>query len=107
MCREGCRTKDHASYADCLQSANIAVQATINSPLQRMYDATKSDLTAYRSARRNGIQPEGTTQDKVDAAVEATRKLGRPYDAGTDPPTNLIVNKKSAEFVNAKKSGDL
>ena len=73
----------------------------INSPLQRMYESTKKDLSAYETARRNGIQPEGTSLDKVREAETASRRLGRPYDANTDPPANLIVNKNAARFVNA------
>lgn len=100
-CREGCRTKDHASYADCLKDANPTVASTINSSLQTMWDKTKTDLSAYRNARVNGIQPEGTTLAKVRAAESASRALGRPYNAETMPPANMIVNKNTARFVNA------
>lgn len=73
----------------------------MNSPLQRMYESTKKDLSAYKTARANGIQPEGTSLDKIREAETATRRLGRPYDANTDPPANMIVNKNTARFVNA------
>lgn len=66
-----------------------------------MWSKTKRDLAAYRAARANGIQPEGTSVEKVREAETATRRLGRPYDANTDPPANLIVNKNAARFVNA------
>jgi len=66
-----------------------------------MWSKTKRDLAAYRTARANGIQPEGTTIEKVREAETATRRLGRPYDANTMPPANLIVNKNAARFVNA------
>jgi len=66
-----------------------------------MWSKTKRDLAAYRTARANGIQPEGTTVEKVREAETATRRLGRPYDANTMPPANLIVNKNAARFVNA------
>jgi len=66
-----------------------------------MWDKTKRDLSAYRKARENGIQPEGTTVEKVREAEDATRNLGRPYDANTMPPANLIVNKNAARYVNA------
>ena len=59
------------------------------------------ELSAYDAARRNGIQPEGTTINKVRAAENASRALGRPYNADTDPPANMIVNKNTARFVNA------
>lgn len=66
-----------------------------------MWSKTKSDLAAYRTARSHGIQPEGTTVEKVREAETATRRLGRPYDANTMPPASMIVNKASARFVNA------
>lgn len=100
-CRSGCPTQDHASYAECLRAANVTVTAVVNSPLQGMYEKTKTDLSAYQSARANGIQPEGTSLDKIRAAETASRRLGRPYDANTDPPANMIVNKNAARFVNA------
>jgi hypothetical protein len=101
ICRTGCATKDHDSYADCLIAANVTVNATAVSPLKSMYERTKSDLTAYGSARRNGIQPEGTTVEKVRQAENASRALGRPYNANVDPPASMIVNKNAARFVNA------
>lgn len=101
ICRTGCATKDHDSYADCLIAANVTVNATAVSPLKSMYERTKSDLTAYGSARRNGIQPEGTTVEKVRQAETASRALGRPYNANVDPPASMIVNKNAARFVNA------
>jgi hypothetical protein len=98
-CREGCKTKDHSSYAECLQSANVTVTAVINSPLQSAYEKTKSDLSAFREARSYGIMPEGTTKEKVDAAKAATKALGRPYDAAKDPPTSMISTKKAVSAV--------
>jgi len=100
-CREGCTSKDHRSYAECLRAASVTVTAIINSPMQRMFEQTKTELSAYKNARANGIQPEGTTIDKVREAETASRRLGRPYDANTMPPANMIVNKNTARFVNA------
>jgi hypothetical protein len=99
-CREGCKTKDHSSYAECLQSANVTITATVNSPMQKMYEKTKSDLSAFREAASHGIMPEGTTKEKVDAAKAATKALGRPYNAQKDPPTSMITTKKAAAAVN-------
>jgi hypothetical protein len=100
-CRSGCITQDHSSYAECLRAANVTVTAVVNSPFQGMYEKTKTELSAYQTARANGIQPEGTNIEKVREAETATRRLGRPYDANTDPPANMIVNKNTARFVNA------
>lgn len=101
-CRTGCPTKDHTSYAACLRAANPKIAATINSPLQSMWETTKGDLSAYQTARANGIQPGGTTLEKVRQAEAASRMLGRAYNAEKDPPADMIVNKNTARFVNAE-----
>jgi len=100
-CRSGCKTKDHDSYAECLLAANVTIAATVTSPANFLYDKTKKDLSAYQTARLNGIQPESTTVEKVREAEQASRHLGRAYNAEKDPPANMIVNKNTARFVNA------
>ena len=97
-CRSGCKTKDHETYGQCLSAANIRAAATMNNPFS---SNVKKELSAYRSARVNGIQPEGTTMNKVREAESASRALGRPYNANVDPPANMIVNKNTARFLNA------
>lgn len=99
-CRSGCRTKDHASYAECLQSANVTIAGTINSPLQSMYEDTKRDLRDYKQARADGIRPEGTSGAKIKAAMEATKFLGRPYDSQKDAPASMINSKNTAKAAN-------
>lgn len=100
-CREGCKTKDHGSYAACLRSANPQVSATnTTSPQNDAFTQTKKDLSAYETARVNGIQPEGTSVEKVRAAEQASRHLGRSYNANVDPPTSVLVNKKTADLWN-------
>lgn len=102
-CRSGCRTKDHGSYAECLRAATVQTPAVFTSPLQDMYGKTKTDLAAYEAARRHGIQPGGTTVEKVRQAEAATRMLGRPYNAEVDPPASMIRSKTAAKFVNWKE----
>ena len=101
-CRSGCITRDHASYAECLRSARVRVADTINSPNQWMFDQTKKDLAAYGKARAAGIQPGGTSVEKVRQAEAATNMLGRAYNANTDPPADMITTKTAAKFVNWK-----
>lgn len=98
-CRTGCVTKDHSSWAECARDANVRIAATTTSRHRDGFDKTKKELAAYQEARRHGIQPEGTTMDKIAAAKAATKAMGRPYDASTDPPANLISTKKAAKWV--------
>ena len=102
-CRSGCIRRDHASYAECLRSARVRVADTINSPNQWMFDQTKKDLAAYGKARAAGIQPGGTSVEKVRQAEAATNMLGRAYNANTDPPADMITTKTAAKFVNWKE----
>lgn len=103
-CRSGCKEQSHDSYAECLQAANIRVADTINSPLQSVYENTKKDLKAYASARKAGLQPEGTSRDKVEKAQAASNLLGRPYDAHKDAPASMINSKNTARFANVMAS---
>ena len=103
-CRTGCPTQDHSSWAQCAKASNISVTAVINSPQQGMFEQTKRELRSYRELRMDGIQPEGTTMDKINAARKASERLGRPYNAEKDPPANLISTKAAASLV---KAGDL
>lgn len=98
-CRSGCKTQDHRSYAECAKAANIRVTAIATSRNRDGYEQTKKELRAYREARSAGIQPEGTSMDKIESAKKATAAMGRPYNANTDPPASMITTKKAAKFV--------
>jgi len=57
-----------------------------------------AELNAYKEARAQGIQPNGTSMAKIQEAVKASETLGRPYDGGKMPPAKAI-NKKSAAIM--------
>lgn len=80
-CRTGCRTKDHASYHECLRAANTTTY--LASP-SRGLDGTRQkewdkDLHLYREARRQGVQPEGTTRAKVEDAMRRSNEAGAAF----------------------------
>jgi hypothetical protein len=65
----------------------------------------EGELQAYRDARRQGIQPAGTTMEKIEAAHKASENLGRAYNAEKDPNAKRI-DKKTANVINElKKAG--
>ena len=80
-CTTGCPTKDCPSYAACLRDKSPRV-AYANSAAgwdytaQRKHDA---ELSAYRDARAQGIQPSGTTRDKIERAVAISDATGTAY----------------------------
>lgn len=77
-CSSSCRTRDHESWGQCLRSKNIAVVDPAGIVHRNTWD---SDLSAYESARKQGIQPAGTTRRLVDAAVKASDQMGQAYKA--------------------------
>ena len=82
-CRSGCRTKDHASWGDCLRASNLQLNAgdaagayVANGWTDKKWNA---ELDLYRSARAQGIQPDGTTTAKVRQALDVSDKTGVAY----------------------------
>lgn len=77
-CRSGCKTKDHASWVECAQAANIRV-AYANSANGQDYTAQRKvdkELDSYRSARAEGIQPAGTRMAQVEQARRISDSAG-------------------------------
>jgi len=60
--------------------AILAAGARSASTSAKKWDA---ELNAYSAARKQGIQPAGTSMAKVQEAVEKSNKAGKAYDANT------------------------
>jgi hypothetical protein len=80
-CRSGCKTQDHASYDACLKDAGVRTYLAspskgLDGTAQKRWDR---DLHGYREARRQGIQPDGTTAAKVQDAVRRSDEAGAAY----------------------------
>jgi hypothetical protein len=80
-CRTGCPTPGrHKSWGECARAANLKVAycgiGGGDATEQKKWDA---ELDLYRSARRQGVQPDGTRRDKVMAALEASNSAGAAY----------------------------
>ena len=50
-----------------------------------------SELSAYRDARAQGIQPSGTRMHDIEAAHKASETLGQAYDGDSLPKTKDIT----------------
>lgn len=74
-CASACRTRDHATFGACVRGFSVLGEPTKH---EARWD---KELSAYAEARKQGINPAGTTQAKVDQAVRISQELGRPYDA--------------------------
>lgn len=80
MCRTGCPTQDHVSWGECARAANMRVAycgiGGGDATAQRKWD---QELDLYRAARKQGIQPDGTTANKVTEALRASDAAGAAY----------------------------
>ena len=57
-----------------------------------------SELAFYKSARAQGVQPEGTSRAAVEKALKASEVLNKPYNGETMPSANRI-NTKTVEVM--------
>lgn len=72
----------HATFGQCLRAKNIRVgycRSTIglDRTRQQRWDA---ELQLYADARRQGIQPDGTSTAQTRHALEASDVAGRAYN---------------------------
>ena len=77
-----------------MRAKNIKV-AYCQSAAGRDYTTQKRwdrELHEYREARRQGVQPDGTTLNKVRLAMELSDRTGTAYDGGN--PSSLISSEK-------------
>ena len=83
-CRTGCPTQDHANWGECLRASNLEFgTGDANSNVTLPKKKFEAELQAYRDARRQGIQPTGTSMAKVQQAVELSNKVGKAFDGDT------------------------
>lgn len=64
-----------------------------------------SELEAYRSARAQGIQPNGTRLHQVEAAHKASEKLGAAYDGNTMVQAKKLDTKTATVMKELKEAG--
>lgn len=57
-----------------------------------------AELSAYKEARAQGMQPGGTTMAHIEAAYTASENLGKAYNSETMPKAHQIT-KKTAEVM--------
>lgn len=57
----------------------------------------EADLASYRSARKEGIQPDGTRREQIDLAKQVSDALGVAYRG--DDKTGMVVKAGLAEVV--------
>lgn len=81
MCRKGCKTQDHATWGDCLRDAGVRTYLAspskgLDGTAQKKWD---HELDLYRKVRKEGIQPDGTTLNKITEAQRLSDAAGAAY----------------------------
>jgi hypothetical protein len=82
----------------CFGCKGLSIQMNSGDADSRRSMPTKkfnAELDAYKAARAQGIQPNGTSMAKIQEAVRASEVLGKPYDGNKMAPAKQI-NKKTA-----------
>jgi hypothetical protein len=78
-CSSACVTKDHATFGACMRSKGLYVAPNLSDTgASKRWD---SELSAYRDARRQGVQPAGTTMAKVNEAMRLSDSTGVAFQA--------------------------
>lgn len=86
-CTASCKTRDHATYAECLKS-NMPMIAPSTHPSKTGWDMDKikrdnKELDSYYSAVKQGIEPISTKQKDIDAAVKLSNEAGKAFDGNS------------------------
>lgn len=90
-CTSGCRTRDHRSYIECLRSKNTgtylaAPSRGLDGTVQKRWN---TELDRYYEARRQGMQPDGTTMAKIVEAERLSDQQGAAYGRDFSKATPL------------------
>lgn len=83
QCSTRCPTQDHASFGECIRAKGLRVAYCQSADgkdatRQRQWDR---ELSLYRSARAQGIQPEGTSTAKIRQALDISDRTGQAFGA--------------------------
>lgn len=86
-CSSSCKTQDHASWGECVRSKGVNIGPNLMATgAQKKWD---SELENYRKARAQGVQPDGTTQAKIDYAMKKSDEVGAAYGTDFDRATPM------------------
>lgn len=83
-CTSGCPTQDCPSYGACMRRKGIAttgLESTGPGFARNVQKAWDAELDAYADAKRQGIQPAGTSMAAVRDALEKSDATGTAYNA--------------------------
>jgi hypothetical protein len=81
-CRSGCPTPGaHRTWGECASGVGTMFVQSAKGLDMSGEKRLRAESDAYRAARRQGIQPDGTRMAQIQKAVELSDKHGKPYGA--------------------------
>lgn len=102
---EAVEPHDHAEYIDgCFACKVPTLELGVGDAHSGKTMTGKTwdrELSDYRDARRQGIQPAGTTAKAIHEAVKASDNLGSAYNAETMAPAPVFTKKVAKSFKTA------
>lgn len=69
-CSTACPTQDHKSWGECVRSKGLQLSPAINDQYGTRQRAWDRELDNYQSAVSQGLEPAGTKQRHIDAALK-------------------------------------
>lgn len=89
------QTQTHPEYVEgCFGCKVMTLElgtGDADSRRQRPQKAFNQELSAYKEARAQGIQPGGTSIEKIREAQKASEVLGKPYNSNTMPDASKVT----------------
>ena len=76
-CSTACLTKDHKTWGECVRSKGLHIGPNLLGVTENKRG--ERELQAYRDAKAQGINPDGTTMAKVEEAVRISNETGIAY----------------------------
>lgn len=82
-CSASCPTRDHATWGECVRGKGLKISwANSAGGMDRTQEKKwQADLDAYADARRQGIQPAGTSRQQVEDAKTLSDLQGKAFQA--------------------------
>jgi hypothetical protein len=78
-CSSSCLTKSHYTFGECLKDKGIGAIGYKISRGRDDLNKTDRELSLFRSAVEQGIEPDGTTEQKVRDALILSNEKGAAY----------------------------
>ena len=102
FCEEGCECFGCKAKGLQMNAGDARGDVNASGTTQKKWN---SELNAYRSARAQGIQPNSTKRKDIEAAHNASERLGSAYDGSTMVQAKKLDKKTAHVMKELKEAG--